>query len=119
EVGTSGWKGAGDSVLTRAPTPRSGDWAGEVANPGAETASCRLNDSPNWVPVTAPGVYVIGAWVRGDAAAEGAEVRLVAHEYVDSTRVASRSTSVPLGTDWRELRMYYVATAPGSWLDVN
>jgi hypothetical protein len=120
EVDTTGWKGSSGITLNRVATPHTGSWSGELVNSSGAATTCRLNDSPNWLPTTQPGTYALSAWVKGDAASAGSTVRLDVNEYVDTTRVGSESVQVALTQGWQQLQMAYVPASPGSsWLDIN
>ena len=120
EVDTSGWKGSTGVTVTRVATPHAGSWSGRVANTGASSTRCTLNDSPNWIGTTQPGTYTFGTWVRGDAAGVNSTVRLNVTEYVNQAAVAVKEVSVKLTTDWQKLDLAYAPTSPGtSWLDYN
>jgi PKD repeat protein len=115
EASTSGWATSGGPaiVLTRAEGGHSGAWAAQVTNTGAgASASCTLNDSPNWARTTQTGTYHGSLWVR--APAPGATLKLKFREYQGSTLVGSKDATVTLTTAWQQVQMSYAVVAPGS-----
>jgi hypothetical protein len=113
--GTNGWNTSGGSAiaLTRTAGGHSGDWAAQIANTGAGvSASCTLNDSPNWAGTTQAGTYHGSLWVR--APTPGAALRLRFREYQGSTLVGSQTATVTLTTTWQQVQLSYTAAAPGS-----
>jgi parallel beta-helix repeat protein len=115
EANTSGWNTSGGPaiVLTRVEGGHSGGWAAQIANTGAGvSASCTLNDSPNWERTTQAGTYHGSLWVR--APAPGAALKLKFREYQGGTLVGSKEATVTLTTAWQQVQMSYAVVAPGS-----
>ena len=114
ETGTSGWNTAGSGAgvtVTREAGGHSGGWAARLTNTGTTSATCNLNDSPNWVTASAAGTYTARMWVRADN--PGAQVTLRIREYDGATLVGSRSVKATLTTAWKEIVLTYGRQAPG------
>ena len=115
EVNTNGWAPSpGVPIeLSRVAGGHSGGWAAQITNTGtAISASCTLNDSPNWARTTQAGTYNGSLWVRAPVA--GATLKLKFREYQGSTLVGSKDQAVTLTTAWQQLQISYAAVAPGS-----
>jgi len=116
ETDLTGWKAYGSGSLQRAPGGHSGSWAAEADNPAAASASCGLNDSPNWIATTQAGTYTVSVWVRGDVANS---VKLNVREYASGTNVGSKTVSVMVSPTWQLVSLIYTIVSPGSTLDLN
>jgi parallel beta-helix repeat protein len=115
EVNTNGWAPSSGAAITlaRVAGGHTGGWAAQIANSGtAVSASCTLNDSPNWALTTQAGTYRGSLWVR--APSPGATLKLKFREYQGSTLVGSQVASVTLATTWKQLQLSYSPVAPGS-----
>ena len=69
ESGTAGWNASPSSpgvTLTRVAGGHSGTSAARLTNTGTSAGYCVLNDHPDWVAQTAPGLYTASLWVRSD-----------------------------------------------------
>jgi hypothetical protein len=120
ETNLTGWNtsGSGTGVtLTRVAGGHTGAWSALVANGGNTNGTCLLNDSPNWVATTAPGLYTGSLWVRADAG--GRPLKLRFREYVGSTLVGTTTSQVTLTTAWQQVTVTYQVTSAGSTLDFN
>ena len=121
ETNTTGWNNNGRTgiTLTRTAGGHTGSYAAVLANTTTSTQSdCTLNDSPNWVTTTKAGTYVASLWVRADT--PGAMLRLRLREYAGSTFAGQVIGTVVLSTDWQQVTVSYVPTAPGgSTLDLT
>jgi PKD repeat protein len=120
EADLSGWNitGSGAGIaLERVTGGHSGDFAALLRNTGTTTATCTLNDGPDWVRPTEAGTYTGSLWVRADTA--GATLKLRFREYAGSALVGSSVTQVALTSSWQEVRTGYTIQSPGSTLDFN
>jgi len=121
ETDAKGWNTSGRAgvTLTRVSGGRSGDWSAQLANTNATSVpDCTLNDAPNTVSSSQPGVYRASVWVRGDVA--GNVVRLRVREYNGGTFVsASPIATVTVGTSWTELTTDITPQVAGSNLDLT
>ena len=82
ETDLTGWNTSGSDVgptLTRVADAHSGSWAARSANSAGGSATCTLNDSPNWVTKTVAGTYTATMWVK--ASAGGQTLKLRFREY--------------------------------------
>jgi hypothetical protein len=102
--------------LTRVAGGHSGGFAAKLANTGTSSASCTLNDSPNWVAATTAGTYSGSVWVRADAA--GASIKVRFREYLNGSLVTAPTTTVTLSTGWQQVTVTDT-TSGGSTLDFN
>jgi hypothetical protein len=92
--------------------------AARVANRGLVPQTCALNDAPNRVTTTSPGVYGAIVWVRGETA--GATFKLRIAEWAANTKLGSARATVTLSTEWQPVSVSYRPTAPGlSSLDLS
>jgi hypothetical protein len=120
ETNLTGWNtsGSGTGVtLTRVAGGHTGGWAAQITNGGTTNGTCLLNDSPNWVATTSPGLYTGSIWVRADAG--GKPLKLRFREYVGSTLVGTTTSQVTLTTSWQQVTVTYQVTSAGSTLDFN
>jgi parallel beta-helix repeat protein len=120
ETNLTGWNtsGSGTGVtLTRVAGGHTGGWAAQITNGGTTNGTCLLNDSPNWVATTSPGLYTGSLWVRADAG--GRSLKLRFREYVGSTLVATTTSQVTLTTSWQQVTVTHQITSAGSTLDFN
>ena len=121
ETGLSGWNLAGGdagTTLTQIDAGHSGGHAARLANGNASSATCTLNDAPNWVKTTSAGTYVASLWVRAESPGQTLRFRL--REYTGSTLVGTQTQDVALTTGWRQVTLTYTVAAPGaSTLDLN
>lgn len=102
--------------LTRVAGGHSGSFAARLANIGSSSASCTLNDSPNWVATTTAGTYTGSVWVRADTAGGSIKVRF--REYVNGNLVAAPTTNATLTTGWQQVTVADTAGG-GFMLDFN
>jgi parallel beta-helix repeat protein len=117
ETNLSGWAVAAPATMARVTTSsHSGAAAVLVTNSGTATASCTLNDSPNWVATATAGTYTGSLWVRADT--PGATLKLRFREYAGSTATGSATVQTTLTTSWQQVSVSYTATA-GTTLDLN
>ena len=115
EVDTSGWNASGGRKvnLQRVSGGHTGSWAALVENGDHHTLRrATFNDAPNWVTVTAPGAYVMSAWVR--SATSSGVVKLRVRELQNGVRVGWKKRKLTLTTSWQQLALRYVAKVPGS-----
>jgi hypothetical protein len=122
EVDTVGWNIGGSIAgvtLTRVSGGHSGAWAARLANEGASSGMCLLNDAPNWVGTTIAGTYSGSLWARADVA--GATLRLRFREYSGGTLVGTPMVSqVQLTTTWQHVTVTIAPQSPGtSTLDLT
>jgi parallel beta-helix repeat protein len=121
ESDTAGWNTSGGGAtasLTRVAGGRSGGWAAALVNTGTATATCTLNDAPNWVRTSAAGTYRASVWVRAET--PGATLKLRLREYSAGAAVGSVTEQLALSTAWQPVAVTYVPAAPGaSTLDLN
>ncbi|MBX5475331.1 MAG: right-handed parallel beta-helix repeat-containing protein [Thermoleophilia bacterium] len=121
ETDLTGWNTSGSDAgiaLARVSGGHSGSWAAQLSNTTTGPSTCLLNDSPNWVKLTAAGTYTASLWARADAA--GATLKLRLREYAGSTLVGSATAQATLSTSWQQVTVSYQVGAPGaSSLDVN
>jgi parallel beta-helix repeat protein len=116
ETDLTGWKAYGSGSLLRVTGGHSGSWAAEADNPTTASASCGLNDSPNWIATTQAGTYTVSIWVRGDVANS---VKLNLREYASGTNVGSKTVTVTVTPTWQLVSLTYTTVSPGSTLDLN
>jgi hypothetical protein len=84
-----------------------------VANGGSGTAAtCKVQDSPNWVTTTSAGTYTGSMWVRADS--PGATLTIKLREYNASTLVGLKTASLKLTTSWQMVSVSYVPAMPGT-----
>jgi hypothetical protein len=102
--------------LTRVAGGHTGSFAAKLANTGTSSATCTLNDSPNWVTSSTAGTYTGSVWVRADTA--GASIKVRFREYANGNLVGSPTTTVPLTTGWQQVTVTDT-TSGGSSLDLN
>jgi len=120
ETDLAGWNtsGSGSGVtLTRSSTSHSGSWSAKLTNTGASSATCTLNDSPDWAKPTLAGRYTGSIWVRADA--PGATLKLRFSEWSGSALAGSAVTLKTLSTSWQQVSVAYTTVSPGSTLDFN
>jgi parallel beta-helix repeat protein len=121
ETSTSGWNTSGSGAgvtLARVAGGHSGGWAARLSNTGSSSATCTLNDSPNWIDLTSAGTYTASMWVRADS--PGASLKLRLREYDGSTLAGSTTQTTTLSTAWQQVTVALVASAPGSsTVDLN
>jgi parallel beta-helix repeat protein len=121
ETSTSGWNTSGSGtgvILERVSGGHSGGWAAKLRNPGTASATCTLNDAPNWVGQTSAGTYTASLWARADS--PGAILKLRLREYAGSTLVGSVIATDTLSTSWQPVSVAYAPGSPGSsTLDLN
>jgi PKD repeat protein len=121
ETGTSGWNtsgGASNVALTQVAGGHSGSYSAKLTNQNTSTATCLLNDSPNWVAKTVAGSYTGSLWVRTDTA--GATLTLRFREYNSSgTRLGLKTSTVTLTTTWQPVSVTLAVASPGSSFDFN
>ena len=122
ESNTTGWNTSGSTTgvtLARATGGHSGAFSAVLTNPGPASASCVLNDSPNWVLTTAASTYTVSAWVKGAAATT---IKIQIREYAGSTLVG-QAPSAPVvisSTSWQLISATYTPAMPGSsTLDIH
>jgi parallel beta-helix repeat protein len=116
ETDLTGWKAYGSGSLLRVTGGHSGSWAAEADNPTTASASCGLNDSPNWIATTQAGTYTVSIWVRGDVANS---VKLNLREYASGTNLGSKTVTVTVTPTWQLVSLTYTTVSPGSTLDLN
>ncbi len=116
EADLTGWKAYGSGSLQRVPGGHSGAWAAEADNPTTASASCGLNDSPNWIATTQAGTYTVSVWVRGAVANS---VKLNVREYASGTNVGAKTVTVTASPTWQLASLTYTIVSPGSTLDLN
>ncbi|HXV71439.1 MAG TPA: carbohydrate binding domain-containing protein [Acidimicrobiia bacterium] len=115
ETDTSGWRGqAASNTLALVAGGHSGNWAVEVSKSDAGS-SCGIDDSPNWVAVTAAGTYTASIWVRSDT--PGITLRLRVREFLAGTRLGTVTETLALTGTWQQVAVAYTVTSPGSTLD--
>jgi hypothetical protein len=119
ESGTSGWAGNGVASLSRVSgRGHESSYAGRLANEGATSGTCTLNDSPNWVASTGSATYTASIWVRADGV--GATLKLRIREYDGSTLVGTPAvSSVNLTSAWQEVSVQIAPQSSGHTLDLT
>jgi hypothetical protein len=120
EVNTSGWSSGGVAavILARVSGGHSGGWAAKLTNTAKNAKDVTLDDTPNWVTTTAASMYTASMWVRADTS--GASLKLRWREFVGTTQVAAKNTTISLTTSWQLITVAYrPASAGTSNLDLN
>jgi hypothetical protein len=113
ETSTAGWGPVGTGItLQRVSGGHSGAGSALLSNTTAGPATVTLNDSPNWIAVTRPGLYTASLWVRADT--PGQVLKLKLREYQGSVLVGQPLTSVTLTTSWQLVTVQYTPVAPGA-----
>jgi parallel beta-helix repeat protein len=123
ETDLTGWNtsGSGSGVtLTRVAGGHGGSSAAQLTNGGTTTATCALNDSPDWVRPTAAGTYTGTLWVRADTAGKPLKLRFREYSISNGTLLGTATSQITLSTSWQQVSVSYTVITPGSSsLDLN
>jgi PKD repeat protein len=117
ETDTSGWNVSGSGagvVLARVAGGHSGSWSAQLSNTSGATATCLLNDSPNWVATSVAGIYTASLWVRADTAGASLKLRLREFRKDTGAAVGAASVQVALTTAWQKVSLQYAPLAAGA-----
>ena len=115
ESGTTGWTATG-ALLTRTPAAHRGSWAALLTNTGTAASKPTLTFSPP-APTRNKAVYDVGLWARSDTA--HLTLRLTLTEKRGNAVVSSATSSIGLGSGWKQVSARYRVVSPGSSLTVS
>ena len=89
----------------------SGTSAARLTNTGTSAGYCVLNDHPDWVAQTAPGLYTASLWVRSDTpgATLGLTLADIAHSFQSG---AAASSTITLTSAWQQVSVSYSPRFP-------
>ena len=102
-------------TLTHVAGGHSGASAAELANGGTTTASCILNDAPNWLTTTANGGrYTASLWVRSDTPGTTLKLKLREYRKDNGAFVGEAKSPITLTSTWHQVTITYTPLAPGA-----